>query len=575
VCNHVMVAALKRVNLDAVGVKDPHEAVRMLWANPYDLVLLDIHMPGMDGFGVCKQLRRLAHQKTTPVVFVTANGEFENRVQSVLSGGNELITKPVSPMELAVKAITILLDAKIKQPGTTQLAANSSAVDTPDGILQPVVANEPAGASREDPQKAETTLAGAEPTAGESESRFLQPAPSQQPDAAMEWRVAGNMDRRTGAASAGLAETPDEGKIAGEACDVPAPVGGGETQNGTLKELLSVAAQEPATVAMVEEAAAPALEERTAVQDQLTGKTAGDGAAAPDSQQAEVQSLSTMVESEALPSVGECLAPVEPEGKPSESEIHGEACEIPTSVGSIETLSGPVEDLTAVAAQESATAAMVEEAAAPALEERAAVQDQPAEKTADDGGAATLGGEKVAAQLCVSGMEVEASPSSSLGSATEVSNEPLPVAVEPGMAQPGNSRIEPERPDAAPLDALMTATLAGGAPSETSAEAEAIPVGSGLPSTEDLAVVPQDNQLKEPTAVDGPFEDGGSFNVKNDEEIMQNEQNEVLDKIAAVVARVVFGDNNVTELNVRLVRIALERYNIPEMINPVATPKAG
>src|ERR1019366_1653193 len=97
-------AALKHASFDAASVQDPKAGLTMLKRSPFDLVLLDINMPGMDGFEVCKQLRLIPHHKTTPVIFVTLHGEFQNRARGVLAGGNDLITKPISPIELALTA---------------------------------------------------------------------------------------------------------------------------------------------------------------------------------------------------------------------------------------------------------------------------------------------------------------------------------------------------------------------------------------------------------------------------------------------------------------------------------------
>jgi len=54
---------------------------------------------------------------------------------------------------------------------------------------------------------------------------------------------------------------------------------------------------------------------------------------------------------------------------------------------------------------------------------------------------------------------------------------------------------------------------------------------------------------------------------RNRNRIMNNEQDETFEKVVLAVVRIIFGDDNLTEMNVRLVRIALERYNVHEMIN--------
>jgi DNA-binding response OmpR family regulator len=120
VCNHVIVNTLKRANLDIVSVEDPLEGLKLLQANRYDLVLLDIDMPKLTGFEVCEKLRALPHYKTTPVIFVTAHSNFGNRTQGVLSGGNYFITKPVDPLELALKVTIHLFKAQVQHTGAPQ-----------------------------------------------------------------------------------------------------------------------------------------------------------------------------------------------------------------------------------------------------------------------------------------------------------------------------------------------------------------------------------------------------------------------------------------------------------------------
>ncbi|HEY2081419.1 MAG TPA: response regulator [Verrucomicrobiae bacterium] len=123
ICNEVAVTALKRANMDADSVQDANAALELLQQNDYDLVLLDINMPALTGFEVCEKLRALPQHAKTPVIFVTAFNNFENRKQSVLSGGGDLIAKPVSPLELALKVTIHLLKAPPK-PVNAPVAAN-------------------------------------------------------------------------------------------------------------------------------------------------------------------------------------------------------------------------------------------------------------------------------------------------------------------------------------------------------------------------------------------------------------------------------------------------------------------
>ena len=116
--NRIVLAALLRAHLPAQSTEDPASALQMLKEKHCDLVLLDIEMPGMDGFELCKRMRALPGYQKTPVIYVTAHTDFEHRAKSVLSGGNDLIAKPVIPIELAVKAVTHLLKSQLTEPRT-------------------------------------------------------------------------------------------------------------------------------------------------------------------------------------------------------------------------------------------------------------------------------------------------------------------------------------------------------------------------------------------------------------------------------------------------------------------------
>jgi CheY-like chemotaxis protein len=130
VCNHVIVNTLKRAGFDARSVDHPLTALQLLESQPFDLILLDISMPGMSGFELCEKLRALPHGKAIPVIFITGHNNFDNRKQSVLSGGHDFIIKPVSPSELALKATIHLLKGRA-QRSPLPAAAESPAASNP------------------------------------------------------------------------------------------------------------------------------------------------------------------------------------------------------------------------------------------------------------------------------------------------------------------------------------------------------------------------------------------------------------------------------------------------------------
>ena len=101
--------ALERAKLKPVAVENPEAAYKMLTESRFDLIFLDVDMPGMTGFELCSKLRMLPAHKHTPVVFVTSLNDLESRANSTMSGGNDFIAKPFLFLELTVKSQVYLL----------------------------------------------------------------------------------------------------------------------------------------------------------------------------------------------------------------------------------------------------------------------------------------------------------------------------------------------------------------------------------------------------------------------------------------------------------------------------------
>jgi CheY-like chemotaxis protein len=107
------VSALRAARLEARSSQKPLEALQWLGQERYDLLLLDISMPGMDGIEFCRQVRTLAGYERTPVIYVTAHSRFLRQVRTTLAGGNDLIAKPFFPIELAVKSVIHLFESRV------------------------------------------------------------------------------------------------------------------------------------------------------------------------------------------------------------------------------------------------------------------------------------------------------------------------------------------------------------------------------------------------------------------------------------------------------------------------------
>jgi two-component system sensor histidine kinase/response regulator len=89
------------------------EALRLFGEVAPDCVLLDVRMPGMDGFAVCSRLRELPNGPETPVLFLTALRDVDTFDRAALVGGDDFLTKPVRPTELLTRVQTALRLRKV------------------------------------------------------------------------------------------------------------------------------------------------------------------------------------------------------------------------------------------------------------------------------------------------------------------------------------------------------------------------------------------------------------------------------------------------------------------------------
>jgi len=113
ISRRAIIYALEKAQLQSVNVEDPNAAYQLLTEKQFDLVFLDVNMPGMTGYELCTKLRNLPLHKKTPVVFVTGLSDFDNRTSSMMAGGNDFIAKPFLFIELTVKAIIHVLRGKL------------------------------------------------------------------------------------------------------------------------------------------------------------------------------------------------------------------------------------------------------------------------------------------------------------------------------------------------------------------------------------------------------------------------------------------------------------------------------
>src|SRR5688500_15558303 len=97
-----------------VSALSGEEALRHLLTQDFDLILLDVVMPGMDGIETAKLIRQRERSKHTPIIFLTALEDIEKRISGVQSLGKiDWLTKPFSSETLRQKVLTMLdMDSK-------------------------------------------------------------------------------------------------------------------------------------------------------------------------------------------------------------------------------------------------------------------------------------------------------------------------------------------------------------------------------------------------------------------------------------------------------------------------------
>ncbi|MBA7636769.1 Response regulator PleD [subsurface metagenome] len=101
-------AYLEDVDCQAVPARDGLEALEIIAKDPPDLILLDVMMPKMSGFEVCKRIKNDPKTTDIPVIMVTALNEFGDIERAIDSGTDDFLSKPVNKLELLTRIKTML-----------------------------------------------------------------------------------------------------------------------------------------------------------------------------------------------------------------------------------------------------------------------------------------------------------------------------------------------------------------------------------------------------------------------------------------------------------------------------------
>ena len=101
----VLTQYLSKFNIDVTNYEDPFIALSAISLNSYDLIILDLTLPGLDGLEVCKELVK---KYDIPIIISSARSDITDKVTALEIGADDYLPKPYDPRELEVRIKTIL-----------------------------------------------------------------------------------------------------------------------------------------------------------------------------------------------------------------------------------------------------------------------------------------------------------------------------------------------------------------------------------------------------------------------------------------------------------------------------------
>src|SRR5207244_3336019 len=96
-------AYLSGIDCDVRMAENGESALEQIKADPPDLVLLDVQMPGLDGYEVCRRIKAGPRGRLLPVVMITALNQTDDRVRALESGADDFMAKPVERVALVAR----------------------------------------------------------------------------------------------------------------------------------------------------------------------------------------------------------------------------------------------------------------------------------------------------------------------------------------------------------------------------------------------------------------------------------------------------------------------------------------
>lgn len=125
--------ALEEEGYAVEDVASGEEAISLFAADPFELVLIDLMLPGMDGFETCRTLRR---QSTVPIIMVTARSDTHDVVAGLEAGADDYVTKPFVAKELAARIRALLRRSRPDDADNSTLSFGDVEIEPEAGVVR-------------------------------------------------------------------------------------------------------------------------------------------------------------------------------------------------------------------------------------------------------------------------------------------------------------------------------------------------------------------------------------------------------------------------------------------------------
>jgi len=112
----LLVYSLQQEGCDVDVIQDGQQVLGRLQTKTYDLVILDLMLPGMSGIEICRQIKKDPELESLPVIMLTAKSTETDKIVGLEMGADDYITKPFSPREVVARVKAVLRRSEDRQP---------------------------------------------------------------------------------------------------------------------------------------------------------------------------------------------------------------------------------------------------------------------------------------------------------------------------------------------------------------------------------------------------------------------------------------------------------------------------